>query len=239
MKSQIHVLILSILLLGGSFVPAQPKLSIDLGIGFYEPTLSGFDENETVQFPTKGILNRNLLRNWGIYYEFFSNARIGYNSFTSYEIGKDILLLNSEAIFRRSINYRLFPIETFFRWKPKIELNFTLAPIWGRGRIELDTTPGDKTEDWNFFLNSFGGSEDPVKDMGATDAMKSDWYGYTGMLGFRYYISSRLALDLKGGFINNSYKDDKWRVQRQSVTGPKMKIDDLPIFSFKVVYGLR
>ena len=239
MKSQIHVLILSILLLGGSFVPAQPKLSIDLGIGFYEPTLAGFDENETVQFPTKGILNRNLLRNWGIYYEFFSNARIGYNSFTSYEIGKDILLLNSEAIFRRSINYRLFPIETFFRWKPKIELNFTLAPIWGRGRIELDTTPGDKTEDWNFFLNSFGGSEDPVKDMGATDAMKSDWYGYTGMLGFRYYISSRLALDLKGGFINNSYKDDKWRVQRQSVTGPKMKIDDLPIFSFKVVYGLR
>ena len=239
MKSQIHVLILSILLLGGSFVPAQPKLSIDLGIGFYEPTLSGFDENETVQFPTKGILNRNRLLNWGIYYEFFSNARIGYNSFTSYEIGKDILLLNSEAIFRRSINYRLFPIETFFRWRPKIELNFTLAPIWGRGRIELDTTPGDKTEDWNFFLNSFGGSEDPVKDMGATDAMKSDWYGYTGMLGFRYYISSRLALDIKGGFINNSYKDDKWRVQRQSVTGPKMKIDDLPIFSFKVVYGLR
>ena len=239
MKSQIHVLILSILLSGGSFVHAQPKLSIDLGIGFYEPTLAGFDKNETVQLPTKGILNRNLLLNWGIYYEFFNNARIGYNSFTSYEIGKDILLLNSEAIFRRSINYRLFPIETFFRWKPKIELNFTLAPIWGRGRIELDTTPGDKTEDWNFFLNSFGGSEDPVKDMGATDAMKSDWYGYTGMLGFRYYISSRLALDIKGGFINNSYKDDKWRVQRQSVTGPKMKIDDLPIFSFKVVYGLR
>ena len=56
MKSQIHVLILSILLSGGSFVPAQPKLSIDLGIGFYEPTLSGFDENETVQFPKKAFL---------------------------------------------------------------------------------------------------------------------------------------------------------------------------------------
>ena len=55
MKSQIHVLILSILLSGGSFVPAKPKLSIDLGIGFYEPTLSGFDENETVQFPTKAF----------------------------------------------------------------------------------------------------------------------------------------------------------------------------------------
>ena len=239
MKSQIHVLILSILLSGESFVLAQPKLSIDLGIGFYEPTLEGFDGNQTVQFPTKGILNRNLLLNWGIYYEFFSNARVGYNSFTSYEIGKSITLLNSEAIFRRSIKYRLFPIETFFRWKPNIELNFTLSPIWGRGRIELDTTPGEKTADWNFFISSFGGNEEQVKDMGATDAMKSDWYGYTGMLGFRYYLFSRLALDIKGGFLNNSYKDEKWRVQRQSVKGPKMKIDDLPIFSFKVVYGLR
>jgi len=107
-------------------------------------------------------------------------------------------LLNSEAIFRRSINYRLFPIETFFRWKPKIELNFTLAPIWGRGRIELDTTPGDKTEDWNFFLNSFGGSEDPVKDMGATDAMKSDWYGYTGMLAFATIYHPGWHWTLKG-----------------------------------------
>mgnify|MGYP007000386155 len=62
----------------------QPKLSIDLGLGFYEPTLGGFDNNETVQFPTKSILNRNVLFNWGIYYEFFNNARIGYNSFTSY-----------------------------------------------------------------------------------------------------------------------------------------------------------
>ena len=239
MKSQIHVLILSMLLSCGSFVLAQPKLSLDLGIGFYEPTLSGFDENEAIQFPTKGIVNRNLLLNWGIYYEFFSNARVGFNSFTSYDICKNILLPNSSAIYRRSLRYRLFPIETFFRWRPKIELNFTLAPIWGRGKIELDTTPGDKTEDWNSFLNSFGGSEDPVADMGATDAMKSDWFGYTGIMGFRYYISSRLAVDLKGGFMNNFYKEDRWRIQRQSVTGPKMNIDDLPILSFKVVYGLR
>ena len=151
MKSQIHVLIISSILFMGEILVGQPKISVDLGIGFYEPTLSGFDDNQSVQFPTKGFFNRNMMINWGIYYEFFNNARIGYNSFTSYDIGKNILLLNSEAIFRRSLIYRMFPIETYFRWRPKIELNFTLAPIWGRGRIEMDTTPGDKTEDWNFF----------------------------------------------------------------------------------------
>lgn len=239
MKSQIHVLIISTFLLMSGFLAGQPKISVDLGMGFYEPTLSGFDENESVQFPTKGFFNRNLMINWGVYYEFFNNARIGYNSFTSYEIGKNLSLPNSSAIFRRSLVYRMFPVETYFRWRPNIELNFTLAPIWGRGRIEMDTTPGDKTADWNFFINSFGGDPDPVEDMGATDVMISDWFGYSSMLGLRYYISSRMAVDLKGGFMNNFYKNDKWRVQRQPITGPKMNINELPIFSLKFVYGLR
>ena len=239
MKSQIYVLIISLLPLCNDIAHGQPKLSIDMGVGFYEPTLTGFDQNETVQFPPKSILNKNLMLNWGIYYEFFNNARIGYNSFTSYAIGKSITLINSEAVFRRSLSYRIFPIETFFRWKPNVELNFTLAPIWGRGRIELDTTPGDKTDDWNYFINSFGGSPDPVSDMGATDVMITDWFGYSSMLGFRYYINSRIGVDVKGGFMNNSYKEENWRIQRQKVTGPKMKVDDLPIFSLKIIYGIR
>ena len=133
----------------------------------------------------------------------------------------------------------IFPIETFFRWKPKIELNFTLAPIWGRARIEMDTTPGDKTDDWNYFITSFGGSANHVSDMGATAAMIYDWIGYSSLLGFRYYINTRLGVDVKAGFMNNQYKASEWRIQRQKVTGPELKIDDLPIFSIKIIYGLR
>ena len=240
MKIQIYVIVILILLLGSvAHLKGQPKLSVDIGLGFYEPTLTGFDENDIIQFPTKSIINRNLLLNWGMYYEFFNNARIGYNSFTSYEIGKNILLVNSESAIRRSLRYRMFPIETFFRWRPRIELNFTLTPIWGRGRIEIDTTPGEKVEDWNYFLSSFGGSSDQVSDMGTTDVMINDWIGYSSMLGFRYYFNTRMAIDIKGGFMNNAYKDDGWRIQRQKVSGPKMKIDDLPIFSIKFVYGIR
>ena len=66
MKSQIYVFIVALLPLVGDVIKAQPRLSIDMGIGFYEPTLVGFDENETVQFPTKSIFNRNMLSLTGV-----------------------------------------------------------------------------------------------------------------------------------------------------------------------------
>ena len=70
-----YILIFSFLLSSFSRVIAQPKLSIDLGLGLYQPSLDGFDDNTA--FPAKAFLNRNLLLNYGVYYEFFSNARIG------------------------------------------------------------------------------------------------------------------------------------------------------------------
>jgi hypothetical protein len=237
MKSQILRFFLSLFLFLGSFSLAQPKISVGLGLGLYEPTLSGFDENIDVRFPTGTMLNRNFLLNWAVYYEFFSNARLGYNSYSSFEAGK-LDLINSTAVYRRTIIYRMFPLETYFRWKPRIELNFTLTPIWGRGRIYVDTTPGDKSEDWNQLINSFGVSK-PVSDLGATDAMINDWIGFSGMIGIRYYLSTRIGLDMKMGFMDNSYKNDKWRLQKKEVTGPIMKIDELPIFSFKVFYGFK
>ena len=237
MKSQILRFFLSLFLFSGSFSSAQPKISVGLGLGLYEPTLSGFDENTDVPFPTGNMLNRNFLLNWAVYYEFFSNARLGYNSYSSFEVGK-LDLINSKAVYRRTIIYRMFPLETYFRWKPRIELNFTLTPIWGRGRIFVDTTPGDKSEDWNQLINSFGDS-DPVSDLGATDAMINDWIGFSGMIGIRYYLSTRIGLDMKMGFMDNSYKNEKWRLQKKEVTGPKMKIDELPLFSFKVFYGFK
>ena len=237
MKSQILRFFLSLFLFSGSFSSAQPKISVGLGLGLYEPTLSGFDENSDVPFPTGNMLNRNFLLNWAVYYEFFSNARLGYNSYSSFEVGK-LDLINSKAVYRRTIIYRMFPLETYFRWKPRIELNFTLTPIWGRGRIFVDTTPGDKSEDWNQLINSFGDSK-PVSGLGATDAMTNDWIGFSGMIGIRYYLSTRIGLDMKMGFMDNSYKNEKWRLQKKEVTGPIMKIDELPLFSFKVFYGFK
>ena len=237
MKSQIHRFIIFFLVLIANLLFAQPKLSAELGLGMYGPEMKGFDENQDVFFPTKNIFTRNLLLNWGVYYEFFSNARLGFNSFTSYEAGK-LNLQDSKPAFQRSIRYRMVPVETFFRWRPRLELNFTLTPIWGRAKITMDTKPSDKFQDWNELLNSFGDS-DPLSELGGTDQLVNNWIGYSGMIGARFYISSRLGLDFKFGFMNNKYKQNEWRLQRNKVKGPAMKIDDLPIFSLRAVYGLK
>ena len=126
----------------------------------------------------------------------------------------------------------MLPVETFFRWKPRIELNFTLAPVWGRAEMIMDTKPSDKYEDWNELLNSFGDSN-PLTEMAGTDQMVNNWLGYSGQIGIRYYLSSRLGIDFKFGFMNNKYKNDNWRVQRNKVIGPKIDIKKLPVFSVK------
>ena len=140
----------------------------------------------------------------------------------------------------------MFPLETFFRLKPKVELNFTLTPIWGRGRITLETKPASSedgeghtiTDDWNELLNSFG-DEDPLSQVASENGMRSDWFGFSGMLGYRYYIRPWIGIDFKAGFLNNSYKNDKWRFQGKKVKGPDLKIDKIPLFSLKVVYALK
>ena len=227
-------------------IHGQPKISVDLGMGFYEPTMNGFDKNDLVAFPTGNFINRNTLFNFSTYYEFFPNARIGYNVLKSIDLGRLEGFETSKPVFYRTINYRMFPLETFFRLKPKVELNFTLTPIWGRGKLTLETKPSSSddgvghtiTDDWNELFNSFG-DEDPLSQVASDNSMKSDWFGFSGMIGYRYYIRPWMGIDFKAGFLNNSYKKDRWRFQGKRVKGPDLKIDKIPIFSLKLVYALK
>jgi hypothetical protein len=121
-----------------------------------------------------------------------------------------------------------------------------LTPIWGRSRLILETKPSSSdgsgvntiTDDWNELLNSFG-DEDPLSQVASENTMVTDWLGYSGMLGYRYYIRPWIGIDVKMGFLNNNYKKNKWRFQGKTVKGPEMKIDEIPIFTFKVVYALK
>ena len=96
----------------------------------------------------------------------------------------------------------------------------------------------DQLEDWGYFINSFGGNV-PLTDLASSESMVNNWFGYGSSLGLRYYFTSRMAIDLKSGFMNHYYDESLWRLNGRKLTGPKMKIDDLPIFSIKFVYGLR
>ena len=116
MKSQILQFKYILLLLFNRF-SGQPKVSIDLGTGFYEPTMKGFDSNELVSFPTGNIFTRNLLLNFSTFYEFFPNARVGYSVLKSIDIGRLEGFATSKPVFYRTLNYRMIPLETFFQVK--------------------------------------------------------------------------------------------------------------------------
>ena len=232
-KIQCYILFVGIFMAESSMM-AQPKLSVELGMGIYEPTLSGFDDNN--QFPVAKVWNRNVLTNYGVFYQFYYNARVGYSSYTSWDFGEMTSDGGSMPIYGRSITYRMFPIETYFRIKPKMELNFTLTPIWGRSKISLNTRLNESGDDWNTLLAVYG--NEPL-ELATTDAMRQDWMGYSGQIGFRYYLKTYLGLELKLGFMHNYYSEKNWRLQGNTITGPVYDIEKLPIFAFRVIYGLK
>ena len=47
-------------------------------------------------------------------------------------------------------------------------------------------------------------AERPPEALDGTDQLVNNWIGYSGMIGVRFYLSSRLGLDFKFGFMNNS-----------------------------------
>lgn len=208
-----------------AFLLAQPKISGHLELGFYQPDLTGFESNEL--FPSPSAVTENILLGYGFYYQFYPNARIGYASHVSMEFGN----LNTSA-FSRTLIYREIALETFYRpWK-RIELNFSLAPMYNSGKIKMTTDSSDQS--WDELLVSFGNSSISAE---RSDEMTASWFGFASAIGVRFYIFTWMGIELKMGFMENYYKSGNWEYQNEKVTGPELKLEDLPVFSSRVVFG--
>lgn len=216
---------LFLILFSSVLVLAQPKISGHLELGFYSPDLTGFESNEL--FPTPSAFTENVLLGYGFYYQFYPNARIGYASHVSLEFGK----LNSST-FNRTLTYREIAIETFYRPWRRIELNFSLAPMYNSGKINMTTSSSD--ESWDELLDSFGNSAISAE---RSDNMTASWFGFASTIGIRYYLFTWMGIEMKIGFMENYYKSSDWKYQNEKVTGPELKLEDLPIFSTRIVFG--
>ena len=206
---------------------SQPNWMVDVGLGFYEPTLTGFEDNE--QFPLLNIWTKNILIDWGVSKRVFFNTRIGFTSKSSHDFGK----IKNDAIFYRSLTYRALVLETFFIVKKRMEWNFAIAPIWSRGNITLNARSSEMQEDWDDLLDSFGNRKITLASM---DVMKSDWFGFSSTIGFRYYLLSWFAADVKMVYMYQFYDEKKWRLQGMQIYGPEMDIKELPVFSTKLIF---
>ncbi|MDP6033790.1 MAG: hypothetical protein QGH04_08070 [Candidatus Marinimicrobia bacterium] len=208
-------------------VTAQPKWSFHFGGGFYSPTLGTLDPDSNSVIPSLSTFSKNMLIDWGVKYQFYPNARIGYARSNSYHTGKI-----GDSDYVRTISYRMFTFETFYYPRKRMEINFTLAPMYNKGILKL--TSESVAADWNTLLDSYGNSSVNIPTEGE---MTKRWFGLASMVGFRYYIFPWLAVDGKAGFIQNSYSEKKWKLENEKLDGPTMNIKKLPVFNIHLVLG--
>ena len=208
-------------------ISAQPKLSFHLGSGFYKPSLGYLDPDSNSVIPSLSAFGKNILIDWGVKYQFYPNARIGYSRSNSYHSGKI-----GDSDYFRTISYRMITFETFYYPRKKMELNFMLAPMYNKGIIKLSSKGA--SSDWDSILNKFGNSSVKLLTEGE---MTKRWLGLTSMIGFRYYIYPWFAVDGKAGFMQNSYSENKWKLDGDKVDVPTMNIKKMPVFKLHFVFG--
>ena len=66
--------------------------------------------------------------------------------------------------------------------------------------------------------------------------MTSSWFGFTSSIGIRYYIKSSLGLALRIGFTKNFYNKEKLKYEGETIIGPGIKLDALPLLRLGVVF---
>lgn len=220
-------LILMYCLLGGVLL-SQPKLNIQLGGGYYNPKLIGLDPDSNNVIPSGSLLSNNLLLNWGVRYQIYHNMRLGYTQSHSLHFGKI-----GSSNYSRNIAFRSISFETFYYVREKMELNFTLAPMINKGKISI--IDEKSSADMDTLLSSYNNSSVNLSTGGT---MKKTWLGFASHIGLRYYFSSLFSIEGKIGYYNSSYSENNWKLEGEKVTGPKMKINELPIIQFNLIIGL-
>ena len=207
---------------------SQPKLNIQLGSGFYSPSLVGLDPDSNNVLPKGSFLSKNLLLNWGVRYQIYPNMRVGYTQSHSLHSGKI-----GSSKYWRNIAFRSISFETFYYLRERMELNFTLAPMINKGNISItDEKPSD---DMDTLLGSYNNSSVSLTTGGT---MTKTWLGFASHVGFRYYFSTLLSVEGKVGYYNSSYEENGWRLEGEKVTRPKMNIKKLPVLQLNLVIGL-
>ena len=111
---------------------SQPKFSIGIDVGYYQPDIPVSGAN---QLPASSGFSKDILPGFSLSYNFFPGARIGFAHSFSYQSDKT----KSGTQFSRILSYRMFLIETYYFSRKRLEWNFSLGPMWNKGSISLET----------------------------------------------------------------------------------------------------
>ena len=193
-------------------------------LGWYQPELTGLDTSLESLAGGSEIIRKNLLLGYSFSIPLFPSARVGYVQGGSYFSGA-----SDTSQFSRKLIYRMFVLETYFRPLRRLELNFTLAPMWNSAVIKLDTKNTKSV--WDAQIGNYR------IDVQAPEKMSNNFFGFASLIGIRYYILSWFAVDVKTGFMSTNYKAANWKLDGKQITGPVLKIDKEPIFSMQLIFS--
>ena len=202
-------------------VSGQPKLHVQLGGGYYQPTLTALN----TAFGDSSFFSNNVLLNFTATYQVYYNTRVGFGNWNSFH--------SIEDSFNRRFVYRALIIETYYFQRKNIEFNFLLAPMWNSCKISMDIE--NENANWSNLLSSFGNTG--TYTFKSTAIFNSSWFGFTSSVGIRYYLKSSLGLDLRIGFTSNFYDKAKWKYEGETITGPAIKLDALPLLRIGIVFA--
>ncbi len=199
-------------------------MEFGLLLGWYQPELTGLDTSLESSASGSEVLRKNLLAGYRFSLPLFPSARIGYSQGGSYFSGS-----SDTTEFSRKLVYRMFILETYFRPMRRLELNFTLAPMWNRAVIRLDTKNTKSV--WDAQIGNYR------IDVQAPEKMTNSFFGFSSLIGVRYYLLSWLAIDIRTGFMSSRYDPAKWKLNGEKISGPALKLDDEPLFTIQVIFS--
>ncbi|MFH1853627.1 MAG: hypothetical protein ABIA75_14925 [Candidatus Neomarinimicrobiota bacterium] len=218
---RLKIIFISLIVATG-LASGQPGLEFGAFTGWYQPELTGLDTSLESAAASGNVLRKNVLLGYGVAFQLFPSARVGFAQGGSYYSGQD-----DTTSFRRKIVYRMFYVETYFRPLRRLELNFQFAPMINRGVINLDIK-NEKTV-WDAQIGNYR------IDVKAPEKMTTTFFGFSSQIGVRYYLLSWLAVDLKTGFMSNSYQADNWKLDGKKISGPVLQLDQKAIYTIRLL----
>ncbi len=219
LKIILHLLIFSCGLIFG-----QQKIEFGILAGWYQPDLAGLDTSLESGSDQNSIMRKNVLTGFCFNLPLFPSARIGYAQGGSYYSGT-----SDTTEFKRKFIYRMAILETYFRPFRRIELNFSLAPMWNTAVINLDVK--DTRSAWNTQIGNYN------LEVKVPERIVNQFFGFTSSVGVRYYFLSWLALDVKSGFMSNTYKDANWKQNGKKIPGPGLDLNKEAMLTIRLMFS--
>ena len=206
---------------------SQPKFSIGIDVGYYQPDIP---VSGTSQLPASSGFSKDILPGFSLSYNFFPGARISFAHSFSYQSDRT----KSGTPFSRILSFRMFLIETYYFSKERLEWNFSLGPTWNSGKIQLNAETNYNGIDE--YINKENNTTESYSVLNSAK-MTTNWFGFVTFIGLRYYVRSWWAVDIKTGYLTNYYDNKNWKFQGKKISLYNMNIDGLPIVTVKVIFG--